>query len=157
MFFPPNRLAELVRQPGGKSREAAIADARRNIEEKKEFLNEGIRNAVLSLDSVVLGVDGPVISSAHADILLRNAERIIGLAGVLEMTALETAAKSLCDLMACLARSGEIAKAPIVVHVQAIDRLFENQKEISPEDEVVLLVQLARLVSHYDVKPRAAE
>jgi hypothetical protein len=156
MFFPPNRLGELVRKPGGKPREAAIADAKRNIEEQKEFLTDGIRDAVLSIGAVVLGVEGETVPPAHADIVLSNADRIVGLAGALGLAALETAAKSLCDLIVCLARTGEVTKSPVVVHIQALHRLSENPKEVSPEDEVVLLVQLARLVAHYNSKAKSA-
>jgi hypothetical protein len=157
MFFPPNRLAELVRRPGGKPREAAIADAKRNIEEQKEFLTDGIRGAVLSIGAVVLGIEGTTISPKHADIILGNADRIVGLASVLGLAALETAAKSLCDLIICLAGTGEITKAPVIVHIQALHRLSDKPKEVGPEDEVVLLVQLARLVSHYGSKTKIAE
>src|SRR5689334_18727490 len=50
MFYAPNRLAELVRRPGGKPRQAAIADAARNVEARKDFLFEGIRDGVLSIE-----------------------------------------------------------------------------------------------------------
>jgi hypothetical protein len=156
MFFPPNRLAELVRRPGGKPREAAIADAIRNIDEQKEFLTGGIRDAVLSIGALALGIEGAVIPPALADIILANADRIVGLAGALGLAALETAAKSLCDLMLCLARTGEITKAPVIVHIQALHRLSEKPKEVTPEDEVVLLVQLARLVAHCNSRAKSA-
>lgn len=156
MFFAPSRLAKLVRLPGGKPRDAAIADANRNIEAQKQFLTEGIREAALSIEAVVLGVEGPVISSPHSEIVLRHCDRIIGLAGTLGLASLEAAARSLCDLIACLAHSGEIAKAPVAVHVQALHRLSERPAEFAPEEERVLLAQLARLLAHYDSPARRA-
>ncbi len=155
MFYAPNGLAELVRRPGGKPRDTAIADAARNVEAKKDFLLEGIRDGVLSIEAVMLAVDAPAIPAIHSDMIIANCDRIIGLAGVLGFAALEAAAKSLCDLMASLDRLGETEKAPVLVHVQAIHRLTENLSEIRPEDDAVLLAQLARLVKHYEMRSRS--
>jgi hypothetical protein len=149
MFFPPNKLAELVRQPGGKPRDAAIADAGRNIDEQRDYLAEGIREAVHSIEAVIPRSDGPAIPSPLVEIILQGCDRIIGLAGVLGYQSLEAAAKSLCDLIACLARSGEIERAPVLVHVQALQRLSERPAEVSAREAAVLIDQLARLVGHY--------
>lgn len=156
MFFAPNRFAKLARLPGGKSRDAAIAEANHTIEDQREFLTEGVREAVLSIEAVVLGLEDAEISRPHSEIILRHCDRIIGLASVLGLASLEGAAKSLCDLIACLARAGKITKAPVVVHVQALHRLSERSGAVAPQEESVLLAQLARLLAHYDSRAQDA-
>lgn len=127
VFAVENKLAELLREPGGKTAEQAVKAAEVRVEAQRGVTLAALIEKADQMAAVVAEGRG----SADAEVFgrvydLSNA--IYGLAGVFELKALAEAAFSLCDL-ADNYRNGDAPNWPAVdVHVDGV-RLLANLGE----------------------------
>lgn len=127
-IFPvENKLAELLREPGGRTAEQAVKAAEVRIEAQRDvtlaaLIEKAEQMAALAAEN--RGSHDPQVFARIYD--LSNA--IYGLAGVFALKALAEAAFSLCDL-ADSYRSGDEPNWPAVdVHMDGV-RLLANLGE----------------------------
>jgi hypothetical protein len=154
--FPKSRLSELAGRFGGLSREDAVAAATRELEILRPEAIKTIEAAIAELEKIVSAAaqrrDG---SAAMMKTLLPLADQIVTLAGTYGYTALDKAARSLCDLLDGLLRQEKTDLASIRVHVQTIRMMAPGATTLSPEHIEILLFELAKLLDYHSVVPES--
>jgi hypothetical protein len=152
--FPKSRLSELAGRFGGLSREEAVEAATRELEILRPEAIRNIEAAIAGLEKIVSDAiprrDG---SAAMMKTLLPAADQIVTLAGTYGYTALDKAARSLCDLLDGLLRQEKTDLASIRVHVQTIRMLAPGATALAAEHVEVMLFELARLLDHHAITP----
>ncbi len=64
--------------------------------------------------------------------ILKHADQVVTLSGMFGYSALDTAARSLCDVADGMLRAGVWDRAPIAVHVQTMHLLVPGGMSLSP-------------------------
>ena len=133
VFKVQNRLAKVVRLPGGKTVAEALKSADKRIESARE-------TCLATLDAKIgrlatYAEQGPSDPVAALDGLYRTADEIFGVAGAFGLRALGDAAYGLCDLAGRFQVEGPVSWQAIAVHVNGIRLLSTGAL---PDPEVVL-------------------
>lgn len=115
----PNRLAALVRKPGGKPIAQAIADAEINLEEIRDACIEALDLILEQMSDVApklrTGEDHEALQE-----LYRLSNEVVGIAGVFNLGDVGRAAYSLCDLLDRFDTKGEISAPALLVHMDSL-------------------------------------
>lgn len=121
-FTPEQRLASLLRRPGGVSIEEAVARANHRV--------EAVRNhCVSALDEKIDAMGAVALDGASPAQIYALSSEIFSLAATFELEELAQAASSLCDLLAKaqaqpdMAQSGRAFVESVGVHVDALRTL----------------------------------
>ena len=139
MLYPLTRLTSLVNRPGGATRDAAIAEASRRVENCRAA-------SIYGIDSLIASLDG-----ADLKALRRTADSIISLGLTYDLTALAEACKRLGDLAQAFIDRDTCESEPIVVHIRAIHLLNPKTARLSAEAADTILGQLDKVLQHYKV------
>lgn len=137
-----NRLAKLIRAPGGKRIEEALADADINL--------KAIEGPCLTvLDELIarirtLAGDGRP-SLVDLEEIYGRSNEIIGLGGVFGMHDLSAAAYSLCELVDRTRDNGGPLADALRVHVDSL-RLLRLGRQIGEDERAKMLDGLADVV-----------
>jgi hypothetical protein len=139
VFKVPNRLAKVVRLPGGKT----VAEAVRGAEARVEMARE---RCVATLDDKVRQLAsfaelGRYNAAAGLDGLYNVSNQIYGVAGTFRLDALAEAAYGMCDLVDGFRGADEVNWAAIDVHVDGM-RLLAAGGEAGGETVVEGLRQV---------------
>jgi hypothetical protein len=117
---PHNRLAKMLRSPGGGiTIKRALGAAEANLESIREAGAEEI-DAILRQMTALLAAGGGL---ADAPELYKMSNLVVGFAGTFGMTELSQAAYSLCDTLDGMITTQRWRQAPVDVHVTAMGRL----------------------------------
>jgi hypothetical protein len=148
--FPKNRLSELAGRFGGISREEAVAAATRELEVMRPEADKVILAAIAQLEKIVsAAIQRKDASAAVMKEMLPACDQIVTLAGTYGYSALDKAARSLCDLLGGLLREDKADMASIRVHVQTI-RMIAPGGLVQGKDPVeLLLFELAKVLEHH--------
>jgi len=151
VFFPQIRLAELAARPGGMTRDDAVGAASASLEAMRAESENAIRAALAGLEAIVLTRGaGATLDADGMTAVLKHGDQVVTLAGMFGFPALDTAARSLCDLADGLLRAGHYDRAPIAVHVQTMHLLAPGSIiALSPEHAAQMLAELARVTDHF--------
>jgi hypothetical protein len=142
-FIPyTNRLAKLIRLPGGKRIEEALADADVNL--------KAIEGPCLTVIDDLIGriraLAAPANPGAEAlDEIYARSNEIVGMGGVFGMPDLSAAAYSLCELVDRTRDHGGPSQDALAVHVDSL-RLFRLGQAITDEQRRAMLAGLADVV-----------
>ena len=154
--FPKTRLSELAGRFGGLSREDAVAAAAKELEILRPEANKAIEAAVAGLEKIVSAAiqhrDG---SSALMKELLPPADQIVTLAGTYGYTALDKAARSLCDLLDGLLAQEKSDLASIRVHVQTIRMIAPRRHAAFRHPYRSDAVRIGLLLDHHGIVPES--
>jgi hypothetical protein len=154
--FPKSRLSELAGRFGGLSRDEAVEAATRELEILRPEAIKTIEAAIAELEKIVnAAIQNRDGSAAMMKSLLPLADQIVTLAGTYGYTALDKAARSLCDLLDGLLRQEKTDLASIRVHVQTIRMMAPAATTLSPEHIEIMLFELAKLLDHHGVTPES--
>jgi hypothetical protein len=116
IFFPKTRFAELVARAGGIARDDALERAMASMESMREESDTEICRSIATLVSITSqSGTGNVLSDPQLDAIIRSGDQIVTLAGTFGYAALDTAARSLCDIVDWFARAGIRDKRPVAV------------------------------------------
>lgn len=150
IHFPTTRLAELAARAGGIERDAAVEKALDSLEASREKSDVQIERAIAAIEAIVYtpGARQHLTQKQMNDIL-RAADPVVTLAGLFRYQALDTVARSLCDLTHGLLAAGLTIAAPVVVHAQALRMLAPTSTAPSPEEIDRVLDGLRRILSHF--------
>jgi hypothetical protein len=142
-FIPyTNRLAKLIKLPGGKTVEQAMADADANLKEI-----EG--PCLVVLDELIARIRGlaetPQPTVDDLDEIYARSNEIVGLGGVFGMKDLSAAAYSLCELVDRTRDRGGPDRQAMMVHVDSL-RLMRMGGAIEEAERAKMLDGLASVV-----------
>ncbi|MEI9989665.1 MAG: hypothetical protein WDM86_06470 [Rhizomicrobium sp.] len=148
VFFPTIRLAELAARPGGLLRDDAVDAAARSLESMRAEADGAIRAAIAAMEEIAFDA-GRGLDAERISAVLKHADQVVTLAGMFGYAALDTAARSLCDLADGLLRAGLHDRAPIAVHVQTMHLLAPGTMALSAGHTTQMLAELAKVTDHF--------
>ncbi len=120
--FPKSRLAKLLRQPGGKSVSAALADAEAALDLLAIPCAEALDVSLGAIDRL-LAEFAAAPGAPTANALYLDVKAIIGVATTARLPDMDHAAFSLCELLDWMNNAGKWDVGAVVVHVQALHYL----------------------------------
>jgi hypothetical protein len=143
-----NRLAKLVRKPGGVKLNEAVLQAEENLKSVQDSCLEALDGYLAETER--LHVEGGAKPSEEAkESIYQLANDIHGMAGVFGLGDLGDAAFSLCELVDRLRAAGRWNAASVEVHLSALRLL-----RVPGEGHADMLEGLRRVVARI---PRQAE
>ncbi|MEI9993719.1 MAG: hypothetical protein WDM91_03905 [Rhizomicrobium sp.] len=152
IFFPTTRLSELAARSGGVARDDALDGALRTLESMRAEADAQIRAAIGAMEGVVFArAAGDTLGDDEMRAILRHADQVVTLAGTFSYNALDTAAKSLCDITDGMLRAGMHDRQPVAVHVQTMHLLAPGTMSLSPEHAERMLGELAKVTNHFNL------
>ena len=155
VFLPPSSLKEQLSRPGGKSRDEAVNAAIAGVEMLRENSMSAIDEAIQAVEAVAQQGTNGALSEANLKDVLRNADEIVELAGTFRLENLDTAGRSLCDLVGLLLKTSPYPAEPIAVHARALRLFAPGRPALSAEQNEVILGELARFRAFFEAKPAA--
>ena len=149
-FIPwKSRLSKIIKQPGGTTVRGALKDAKRNVEKLRLECVAEI-DAKLGMIQQKFGQAEQRPADADIDELYRNANDIVGLAGLFDLTDLGEASFSLCELLDRLKGSDHWDWPAVEVHLSAL-ALLRRATPDAPENQNVL-AGLRKLTARVDAR-----
>jgi hypothetical protein len=149
-----NLLGELLHMPGGISRDEAVGEAQRLIDELRGECEQAIPGEITMLEDLAALV-GPTIDTHQLSMLLNAVGPLLTLTGTFGPPSLDAVVKRLCDLCAGMRVNGITDMAPVRVHLRAMRLLWNTGLNESQIAEV--LGELQRIHSYYGIAARAPQ
>lgn len=147
-----NILGELLSKPGGVTRDEALAEATKLIEELREDCEKAVPVEITRMEELVAAA-GPKISRFQLLDILSQVDPLLTLTGTFGSEALDAVVKRFCDLAAGMVEKGIDETAPLEVHLRAMRLVFKT--ELSEEEGAEILAELSRIHAHYGVVSHA--
>ncbi len=140
-----NRLGEMMRMPGGITRDQAVEASTHNVETLRNAYLRAIPGEIDSLEQMTRAA-GPVLTAEDLSALLARARRLLTLAGTFGYLALDSVVKKFCDLCSGMPNAHMRDQAPIHVHIRAMRLLAPGgQATDDPAAAEILLMELTRI------------
>jgi hypothetical protein len=157
IFVPKTRLAELVGRAGGIHRDIAIENASEGLRGMREQADAAIHTAIAALEAIVLAPNASdTLTDDQMRMVLRHGDTIITLSGTFKYSALDTAARSMCDVSDGLLRAGLNSRQPIAVHVQTMHLVAPGNANLPAEHVEKLLGELAKVRAFFNFRSLGA-
>jgi hypothetical protein len=157
IFFPKTRLSELAARAGGMLRDDALDGAMASLETMRAQSDGEIRKSIAAMEGIVFAREtGDMLDDAQMLSILTHADQVVTLAGTFCYAALDSAARSLCDITDGLMRAGMHNRKPVAVHVQTLHLLAPGGMVLSPEHAEKMLGELAKVAAHFNFGSLAA-
>jgi hypothetical protein len=137
-----NRLAKLIKLPGGKRLHDAFDDAQAAIAEIEADCVAAIDERIAQV-SALATTEGPAAGAKIYDL----SNEIIALAGVFSLGDLGRASYSLCDLIDSTLAQGGCSPSALRVHVESL-KLLRYPDKLGPVGVGAVLDGLAKVVAH---------
>jgi hypothetical protein len=153
IHFPTTRLTELVARGGGITRDQAIEDAKKGVEDLRDLALETIENAIRAIEAVVYSAQGNRLAEADMKEVLVQTDHLVTITATFGLDTLESVLKSLCDVTDGLLTLGSNDAAPIVVHVQAMRLLAPGGARLDAEQSQHVLSELTKVRAHFHFAP----
>lgn len=149
-FVPENRLAKLLRVPGGAPVADAVAAAEMGLAQLEAPARAELEAALAAIEASQAGSPAQ-FDAARIEELYGLAQGAIGLASLCHRPAVDDALRSLCDLLDHLGRSERWDVEAVIVHVRSL-RLLMGPASTAEAAEAVLH-GLRRVSSRYAGAP----
>jgi hypothetical protein len=149
IHFPKTRLSELAARSGGVTRDRAVEEALKSIDNLREHAVTTIDNATAAIENILREAKGGKLAQEDMDKILRHADSIVTMAGTFGMATLENIGKSLCDIADGLMSHDMHDIAPVMVHVQAIRLAAPGKPELDGAAANHILGELSKVRTHY--------
>jgi hypothetical protein len=149
VHFPKTRLAELAARAGGLTRDDAVDAALSSLESMRPGADAEIRASIAAMEDIVFSRGAGELDAEKMKAVLRHADQVVTLAGTFCYAALDTAAKSLCDVADGLLRTSTFRREPVAVHVQTMHLLAPGGMQLSAEHTETMLGELAKVADHF--------
>jgi hypothetical protein len=157
IFLPPNALEALLSRPGGKTRDEAIDDALAGIETLRDISIEVIERAIEAIEVAARQGGQDTLNADELEHVAHNADIVISLAGTYGFANLDTAGRSLCDLIRALLKIAPCPAEPVVVHARALNLFAPGKPAMNDEEARTVLAELAKFLAYFDAKPAAPD
>ena len=151
LYRVKNRLGELMRCPGGVSREQAVEEATKGIESLREGYVNAIPVEIAALEEMVAANGSDEISADEIGRLLSRASRLLTLSGTFGYDLLDAVVKRFCDLGLGMIEKDITAVAPIEVHLRAMRLVSPDSVPLAREEAQELLNELSRVHAHFEL------
>ena len=145
VFKVENKLAKVVRLPGGRTVAEAIGSADKRIAGVKDVCISAMQERVRRLAG--LAESGRAGTARVLDEIYATANEILGLAGSFQMTELGQAASSLCDITDAFREGAPVSWPAIDVHVDGLRML--SVEACKPDDRQRILIGLLKVRSRF--------
>ena len=143
-----NLLGELLHMPGGISRDEAVSEAQRLIDELRVECEKAIPGEITMLEDLVALV-GPAIDAPQLSMLLNAVGPLLTLTGTFGPPALDAVVKRFCDLCAGMRENDIADMAPVKVHLRAMRLIWNSQ--LSEDQVAEVLGELQRIHTYYGI------
>jgi len=150
---PPQRLAQLLRKPGGLPAEEALKQAEANLQELRAPCVAELRVLLEAAETTFASV-GADFDDAGVAQLYETAVKGIGLGEVSGAPSVDVALNSLCDLLDHLRTHQRYDREAVGVHLRAWRLLVST--ELPPEGAQAVLAGLFKVSALYSIKPAEA-
>ena len=151
LYRVKNQLGELMRRPGGVSREQAVGEANKGIESLREGYVKAIPVEIAELEEMVAANRSDEISADEIGRLLSRASRLLTLSGTFGYDLLDGVVKRFCDLGLGMIEKGITSVAPIEVHLRAMRLVSPDSVPLAREEAQELLDELSRVHAHFEL------
>jgi hypothetical protein len=141
-----------VSRPGGKTRDEAVSEAVRCVESVRETSLEAVESTIVTAEAIACAAMKQNLSENQLNDLQTHADKIVTLAGTFNLQPLESVAKSLCDLIACMACNGSFDAEAIAVHVQAMRLASPRNATLSSTEAKEVLTGLSKVLARWNCK-----
>jgi hypothetical protein len=152
-----NRLAAVVRMPGGKTIAEAVAGAEARLEDIKNDCMATL-DAILATMAALIANPSDAAPEALAAGLYELSNDVVGIAGLAGLDDMSKAAYSFCDLLDVFTDQGGWNVAAVEVHMNGLKLLRTMSDEMSESDRTEILDGLTAVVNRIkaDANPPAA-
>jgi hypothetical protein len=147
-FVPENRLAKLLRVPGGAPVAEAVGAAEAGLGELEGPAREELAAALAAVEACA-GRRPAQFEAAGVEELYGLSQGAIGLASLCQRPAVDEALRSLCDLLDNLARNERWDAEAVTVHVRSLRLLMGDAGVKDGQAAEVVLQGLRRVSSRY--------
>jgi hypothetical protein len=145
---PKQRLAQLLKTPGGLPAAEALAAAQSNLAELKPLCIGELDTLLAAAEKIFAGI-GPAYDAAGVAALYETAVRGIGLGDVCGAGSVDVALHSLCDLLDHLQTHERYDAEAVGVHLRAWRLLISI--ELPPEGAQAVLAGLNKVSAKYSI------
>lgn len=143
----PNKLGALLRVPGGMAREAALAEAGRNVEALCDTAPTVLRSLIGDVENALsASVEPDRLTPSVICSIQDRAESIINYADTFGYKEINFVARSLCKLIVAMQDRDIDGAESVAVHVSALRLVAPGATPQSAEELARLRNQLGRLV-----------
>jgi len=147
-----NKLGELLSVPGGVSRDEAVGEATRLIEELREDCEKAVPVEITRLEDMVAEA-GEEISRQTLQNVIDQTDPLLTLSGTFGSEILDAVVKRFCDLCMGMVDKDITATAPLNVHFRAMRLVYKS--ELSDQECAAILAELSRIHAYYGIVPNA--
>ena len=129
-----------------------MENAHKNIEMMRGQGDDVILRAIAEIDAIA-NAPRPrkELSEAEMSAILLRADQIVTLAEAFGHSSLDVIAKSLCDMVDGLLKSEKRDLAPVLVHIQAMDKMAPGREALCDAEFGTILCELAKLRKHFNI------
>jgi hypothetical protein len=149
-----NLLGELLLMPGGVSRDEAVEEAKKLIEELRTDCEKAVPVEITRMEKMVAEA-GPRITRFQLLDILSQVDPLLTLSGTFGSETLDAVVKRFCDLVAGMVEKDIADTAPLDVHVRAMRLVFKT--ELDDDNGREILAELSRIHEHYGIVSHAGE
>jgi hypothetical protein len=153
IHFPTTRLTELVSRGGGITRELAVEEAKKSVEDLRDLALETIEQAIGAIEAIAYSAKRNRMDKVDMKEVLIKADHLVTITATFGLRALEDVLKSLCDVTDGLLALSSNDAAPIVVHVQAMRLLAPDSPPLDTEQSKRVLAELSKVREHFHFAP----
>ena len=143
-----NLLGEALRKPGGISRDEAVEEAQKLIEELREDCEKAVPVEITRLEQMVAAT-GPQITARQIAEIIDQVDPLLTLSGTFGSETLDAVVKRFCDLCVGMLEKDITTTAPLDVHLRAMRLVFKT--ELSEAENAAVLGELSRIHTHYGI------
>jgi hypothetical protein len=147
-----NVLGEQLSKPGGISKDEAVAEAKKLIEELREDCEKAVPVEITRMEDMV-GRAGASVSRFQLLDILSQVDPLLTLAGTFGSPTLDAVVKRFCDLVAGMIEHDITDSAPLEVHLRAMRLVFKT--ELGDAENAAILAELSRIHAHYGIESHA--
>jgi hypothetical protein len=146
-----NRLGQLLRKPGGISRDDALAAADQNVDTLREEFVAAIPTEIAALEAMLNATGRKHVTRDDLEAMLRRAGQLLTLSGTFGFAILDDVVKRFCDLIIGMIEQGIDKGAPVAVHLRTMRLVCPGGAELSKLEAEHMLESLERVHAHLGI------
>jgi hypothetical protein len=155
VYFPKIRLQEMLNRSGGIGREQAVEAAIENLRGISAEGDAVIVAAIAAIEHIATGAVSGKLKPEEIRWILEETDQIVTFAGTFGYTALDRAARGLCDLADGMLNANLQDAAPILVHIRALRMFSPAAVPLGAAVADQVLAELGKILDYYHFQPIA--
>lgn len=146
-----NRLGQLLRMPGGISRDDAIATADANVDTLREEFVAAIPVEIAALETMLQKNGDKPLTKDDLEAMLRRAGQLLTLSGTFGFDLLDEVVKRFCDLTLGMIEKNIGKTGPVAVHLRAMRLVCPGGTGVGEAEAGHMLTNLERIHAHFGI------